>query len=233
MVEAIDLARLIDRDTFNVEPGILSVLPKGERAAHYDKIAGVYDAVIGSGWYNRWMWGNTLAQYDDFAIRALTGTDGPVLDAGCGSLVFTGHIYQQCTAPALLMDLSLGMLRRAASRIDDRHPRLLLQANLYDLPFPDASFDRVCSFAISHVPDNRVSMFKQLRRVIRPEGKLFLSSLVTGARIGDLWAKILRLLGELAAPYSADELAAELRSVGFEPEIKVCASLAYVQATPM
>ncbi len=51
-----------------------------------------------------------------------------------------------------------------------RHIPELVQADLMDLPFPDASFDVViCSHVLEHVPDDRQSM-REIRRVLADDG---------------------------------------------------------------
>lgn len=52
-----------------------------------------------------------------------------------------------------------------------RHIPELVQADLMDLPFPDASFDVViCSHVLEHVPDDRAAM-AELARVLTPGGR--------------------------------------------------------------
>lgn len=230
---ATELKELINRPTQGVEDGILSVLPEADRQAHYDKIAWAYDTVISSWLYNRLLWGNTPSDYEAFAAEGLEEASGPILDAGCGSLVFTERTYAASSLPILLMDRSIGMLRRARSRLSGDHPRVLLQADLYDLPFPDKAFDRVFSFAIAHVLDDRTPVFRNLLRVLRPGGRLHLTSIVTGngSRLGDRWARLLHRRGELARPYPSEQLVHELESVGFECTVRLQGSGAYVSAT--
>src|SRR5206468_4341415 len=51
-----------------------------------------------------------------------------------------------------------------------RHIPELVQADLTDLPFEDASFDAViCSHVLEHVPDDRQAM-SEIYRVLAPSG---------------------------------------------------------------
>src|SRR4051794_17000655 len=75
------------------QPRILSALAPGEEGAAYDRHAAVYDRVIGNPLYNRVVWSCPTSEYAEFAREALAAGDGPFLDAGCGTLVFTGDVY--------------------------------------------------------------------------------------------------------------------------------------------
>lgn len=109
-----------------VEPGIYSALSADQRAHEYDDKTGVYDRVIGHPLYNRIVWKNRLSDYADFCQEALDSRPtGPVLDAGCGSLVFTSAVYaDHTTRPLVLLDRSLGMLHQAKARLVDANGSL-------------------------------------------------------------------------------------------------------------
>jgi len=221
---------LIKCPLHELEPGLYSVLEEAERPAHYDDIAGVYDLIIGSWLYNRVMWGNPLSEYRGYSHEAIHDAAGPVLDAGCGSLVFTAADYANSTAPVILLDRSLGMLRRARTRLTDAHPSIVVQGDLYDLPFDDAVFERVYHLAVAHVLPERLPVLRELHRVLRPGGTLYITSLIRGSWIGDAWAQVLHRRGEVTAPYDADVLLEELASVGFETEHRTRANALYAWA---
>jgi hypothetical protein len=67
--------------------------------------------------------------------------------------------------------------------------------------------------------------------VLRPEGRLYLTSIVTGTTFGDWWAKVLHGRGEIAAPFSAEQLVEELGDVGFTSEFRTQGSGVYVAAS--
>ena len=75
-------------------PGILSALPLDAPSHPYDAKAAIYDLVVARRLYNRILWG---ANRDDYSAFERLAVDAPrrgwMLDAGCGSLVFTHRIY--------------------------------------------------------------------------------------------------------------------------------------------
>ncbi|HZB45345.1 MAG TPA: hypothetical protein VE360_08885, partial [Pyrinomonadaceae bacterium] len=101
-----------------VGEGIYSVLPEDAGGHGYDRRAAVYDAVVGTEGYNRVMWGAARGAYEAFARRALApGGGGLVLDAPCGSLLFSAAAYADSGRRVVALDQSLGMLRRARARL--------------------------------------------------------------------------------------------------------------------
>lgn len=91
---------------------------------------------------------------------------GRILDVGCGS----SHI---------LLDLpkavGVDVLLRKLRFLRPLHPEVV-QASIFALPFPGASFDTViCSEVIEHVPDDP-RVLEELNRVLKPDGTLVLGT---------------------------------------------------------
>ena len=195
------------RETWMVEPGIWSALPRGAAAARYDARARVYDVVVSSETYNRVVWDSSPSKYVRFAETAISARkEGWHLDAGCGSLVFSAQSYARHEGrPAVLVDRSLGMLRLARSRLERfetvrKAPLLLLQADVQDLPFRNGIFETVLSMGMLHLFAEPRRMLGELKRVIAPAGALFLSSLVLGPSLGNAYLRMLHLFGEVGRP---------------------------------
>ena len=185
--------------------GMWSALPEGQHAGRYDRRASAYDAVVGSRLYNRLLWGSSPAAYGGFAARALQSSDGPLLDAGCGSLVFTADVYARADRPLVLVDRSLGMLQAAQTRLRAAggaraRDAIFLQADLFDLPFRPGRFRTVISMGMLHLFEEIDGLVAALDRSLAPGGHLFLTSLVAERRIGRAYLSLLHRAGEVAPP---------------------------------
>ena len=209
-----------------VEDGIHSVFPAGAGAAprHYDRMAAGYDRIIGNRLYQRLTFGNQPADYAAFARAALDAAPGGLfLDAGCGSLLFTAEVYRRTCRPIVALDESLGMLRRARTRLagpDGRLPAhiLLLQGDLFDLPFRPASFPTILAEGVLHLVAEAEALVGALYVLLADGGRLYSTSLVTSGRLADYYLRWIHLLGEVARPRGAAELWGLLARAARPPE---------------
>lgn len=196
-----------------IENGIYSVLPEAASKHDYDRKATVYDLIVSTRLYNSFMWGSSPLAYRNFARHAVESSpDGRVLDAGCGSMLFTAPVYRDCQRKIIGFDQSLSMLRRARKRLINsygcipEHVRLL-QADLSDLPFRPASFHTVLSMNVLHHIENATALIPSLKMLLADGGHLYLTSLVSNNRfIGDSYLKALFATGEFVRPRSNPEL---------------------------
>jgi hypothetical protein len=70
-----------------------SLSPVAPQVRAYDMGAWLYDFIVGSRPYHHLAWGMAPSRHAEFAEHALGVTGaGPILDAGCGSLLFTGRL---------------------------------------------------------------------------------------------------------------------------------------------
>ena len=144
------------------------------RITDYDRIADRYDT--------------RYAVYPYDGVReTLLGFLGPdsnaILEVGCGTGHWLGAVaaarlkpsHEARLKPSLYgIDPSERMLAQAAARsakaLTERPG--LVRARAEDLPFPDASFDRIyCVNALHHFTD-RTAFFAEARRVLKPGGGL-------------------------------------------------------------
>ncbi|MBN8249339.1 MAG: methyltransferase domain-containing protein [Verrucomicrobia bacterium] len=93
-----------------------------------------------------------------------------VLEAGCGAGRFTEVVVR---TGATLVSLDYSAAVEANFRSNGHHPNLLIvQGDIYAMPFPADSFDRVfCLGVLQHTPDVHRS-FQQLPRYLKPGGAL-------------------------------------------------------------
>ncbi len=180
--------------------GIATVLPPNERPAGYDRIAALYDLVVGNGLYNRLVWGNWPSRYAYAARRALeTAADGEVLDCACGSLCFTAGAYRRGRPDRMILfDRSLGMLRRAQRRLPNGR---FLQGDALAMPFRDRLFRTSMAWGLLHIFEIGSPLLAELRRVTAPGGRVFATGLaLTGRSQGDWMLARLHGRGEAAEP---------------------------------
>jgi ubiquinone/menaquinone biosynthesis C-methylase UbiE len=120
------------------------------------------------------------ARYN-FGAQVVAGKK--VLDAACG-LGYGIEILSRAGAAAVTgVDLDPEAIAEAKSRIGE-HAKELVAGDLRKLPFEDDSFDVVISFeTIEHVEEPEKAL-AELRRVLRPDGVLVISSPNPDAYVG-------------------------------------------------
>ncbi len=114
--------------------------------------------------------------FDRFARGLPNGA--AVLDLGCGKGEWTARLTRQ--GPRVVgIDTSLPRLERAALALAEAgEEALFAAADAMELPFAAASLDGVwCDAAFASVrPDRRTVFFRQINRVLRPGGLLYLGA---------------------------------------------------------
>lgn len=221
-----------------VEDDIYSVFPDVQHKHLYDKRAAAYDSIVGTCLYNRVMWGTSPLDYVAFAREAVVShPNGRMLDAGCGSLLFTAPIYLESSRQIIAFDQSIAMLRRARKRLiklAGSMPShiLLLQADLSDLPFQPARFNTVLCMNVLHHLEDAAALISNLKELLTDQGYLFLTSLVSNNRfIGDRYLQALYLTREFVRPRSSLELQEILNdSLNQETSYRVKGNMAFVTA---
>ncbi len=182
--------------------GVISTLPRAERAASYDKLARTYDWVVGNPIYNRIVWGVAPRHYENGARAFLeAAAKGPVIDFGCGSLVFTHRAYAGHASRLVLFDRSLGMLERAAGRLPGS---LLVQGDAFDPPFSNGAFVGAMAWGMLHIFGTRSRFLDHLAALVPPGGDVALSTLVKcERRLGNAMLAMLHANGEASEPETA------------------------------
>jgi ubiquinone/menaquinone biosynthesis C-methylase UbiE len=130
----------------------------------YDRVAHMYDMMEAP---MDWMGGR------DRRRRVLAGAAGRVLEIGVG----TGINFEHYPGGVELfgIDISEQMLSRARDRVQrlGREVRLE-QADAEALPFEDESFDTVTATCVFCSVADPVQGLREVRRVVRPEGRVLL-----------------------------------------------------------
>jgi ubiquinone/menaquinone biosynthesis C-methylase UbiE len=166
----------------------------------YDRISGLYDRLFDP----------FEGPLRDEALRWLEARPGErIVELGVG----TGRAFQPLAErvgePGSLVgiDLARGMLARAACRLS-RSPTgarvLLVRARIPPIPLAPASFDAAfVSFTLElFSPPQAERLLSEIRRVLRPEGRLALAALWQSPRPG--WMERGYVLGHRLAPHLLD-----------------------------
>jgi len=224
---------LLKKDTKLVKKeGIFSPenLPPGD----YDNKAKFYDLVISHPLYNHIVWGNSPNNYTQFAREACqkSNPNQPILDAGCGTLSFTHAAYRDFhNENFILCDLSTEMLKIARKRLCvDGAGFSFLRADILDLPFKDKTFETILSFGTLHVVPAPSVMLKELRRVLQPGGKLYLTALCNDRPLSRFFLKLLQKRNLVHTVATGSEIEQIVRSSGFQTEAKVIGGMVYISA---
>ena len=168
------------------------------------------------------------------ALTAETFPAASLLDAGCGDGRFLAALAKLPNCPARLVgcDISERILETASAAVEQNGGTAeFVRANLEQLPFPDASFERVLSVqVIEHLLDFTAGI-RELARVLEPAGTLVLSTDNTRNYVSRVLnfprSTAVRLLGlrgkhaQVTFPhrsFTRDEVESALRGSGLEVE---------------
>ena len=137
-----------------------------------------------------------------------------MLDIGCGWAYGT-HWARTLGCEVSGVDLAHDQLAWARRELPDGARLGLAQANARALPYRDATFDRVVSVeTMEHVfrPD-RAAVYAELARVLKPGGRLALSTpnedspIEAAKRLAVRWPALRRRLPSSCFPEASDDLA--------------------------
>lgn len=107
--------------------------------------------------------------------------DARMLDVCCGSGV-VGDAFRGRVGEMVGLDLTPEMAALAATRLDIVH-----QGTVYDLPFPDASFDLVVTREVLHLLPRPERPVSEIFRVLRPGGQFIVGQIVPYADVDAFW----------------------------------------------
>lgn len=97
-----------------------------------------------------------------------------VLDAGCGSGLTACHLAKTIGCRIIGVDISPEMIEKAGVRAEKEGVSHLVEfrvGDVYNLPFPDNSFDLVMAESITVFLD-KVKVYQEFYRILRPEGRV-------------------------------------------------------------
>lgn len=142
---------------------------------------------------------------------------GDLLDIGTG----TGRmleLFADRVRTAVGIDQSREMLAVARANLDraGRRNCLVRQGDMYQLPFPDLSFDAAIIHQVLHYAEEPGEAIQEAARVLRPGGRLLLVDFAPHTQEELREEHAHRRLG-----FRDDEVAQWFRDAGFEPEAPI------------
>jgi ubiquinone/menaquinone biosynthesis C-methylase UbiE len=152
------------------------------------------------------------------AVDALDPRPGEcILDAGCGTGAAMALLLRRAACRVTGVDSSETMLATARARLGDA--ACYLEASLDGLPFEAGGFDAVLALNVLYFNGPDEAMLRELRRVLRPGGRLI--GYVTDRSTMQGWAFASKGLHRL---YDAEGLKAACLRAGFaENAVRVAA----------
>jgi ubiquinone/menaquinone biosynthesis C-methylase UbiE len=163
----------------------------------------------------------TYRPVHDAVLRALAAEScRRVLDIGCG----TGRLVErlvEARAPDAVVgcDFSAGMLREAAARLEGSAAATLVRGDATRLPFRDGVFDAAVSTEAFHWFPDQAAALRELRRVLRPGGRLLLALVSPPFEIvADAFEVGMRLVGQPLWWTTPSRLRAQVEAAGFRVE---------------
>jgi ubiquinone/menaquinone biosynthesis C-methylase UbiE len=201
------MTHLLNKPVSFVDDQVWTVLPDSF-SAPYDRKAKLYEWLVKKHWYNRICWGTSPCDYRQFAAKSIFYGKGNLLDIGCGGLVHTAAIYSKTKRNAFLLDNSAEMLRLGCERVTNgriNNNLFFLQANAFDIPFGNNSFDSVVSFGAIHLFEDKVSFVNEALRVLKTGGDFHFSTMVTARAFSKKYLTALHRRKEVGTPFSVEE----------------------------
>ena len=211
---------------------------EGLEEGEYDAQAIQYDRLIRNSLYNRIMWGNKPKDYSDFCKKGLQNSnDGVIADIGCGTLSFTYKEYAEYNSKDIfLCDQSYEMLKIGKNRIQDTILNLskikFFRSNALDMPFNDNAIETVLSFGLFHIFHNPSDFVREIVRILKPNGKIFITSLCSDRKLSANYLNLLHKKGHVAKPLTSIEINDIIKSNGIEiTEFRTKGGMTYISGT--
>lgn len=132
---------------------------------------------------------DTFVEKTGWDLERLRGAR--ILDAGCGMGRFA-EIAADAGAEVHAIDLS-SAVEAAAKNLADRPDVHVYQADIMNLPFPEASFDYIYSIGVLHHTPNTEQAFRSLVPLLKPGGEISIWVYSTKLRLM-VGSTVLRLL---------------------------------------
>ncbi|WP_405191413.1 ATP-binding protein [Streptomyces anulatus] len=183
-----ELARRIAERAFDASRARLAARLAGRTARSRTRAVevdyAVYQRQFGirsKDWHDSCAWLTDEDLLGKHAELCAVPPDARMLDVCCGSGV-VGGAFRGRVGEMVGLDLTPEMAALAATRLDVVH-----QGTVYDLPFPDASFDLVVTREVLHLLPQPERPVSEIFRVLRPGGQFIVGQIVPYADVDAFW----------------------------------------------
>jgi len=149
------------------------------------------------------------ARTDLLALLDLLDENWVVGDLGCGA----GHISEAlapCVGRVIAVDESGPMLAAAQTRLKSHSNVELRTGTIESLPIEDATLDAAVLFLVAHFITDPTKVMREIRRVLKPGGRLLIVDLMSHDRI-----EYVVQLGHVWQGFDGDQVKKWLSSAGF------------------
>ena len=146
---------------------------------------------------------------DLLALLHLLDEDWVVGDLGCG----TGHVAEAlapCVAKVVAVDESGPMLESARKRLESHGNVELRVGTIETLPIDDGALDAAILFLVAHFVTDPARAMSEVRRVLRPGGRLLVVDLMSHDRVDYVVQ-----LGHVWQGFDGPQMTAWLEGAGF------------------
>src|SRR6202000_2627296 len=144
-----------------------------------------------------------------------------VVDLGCGGGldVFLAARKVGPEGRAIGIDMTSSMVERARPNADSGGYTNVEfhEANIDNIPLPDASVDCVISNCVLNLAPDKPAVFREIARILKPGGRLAVSDIALKAELPEAIARSMAAyVGCIGGAISIDDYTAGLRAAGFD-----------------
>ncbi len=107
-----------------------------------------------------------------------------------------------------------------------------LRSDALNMPFKDNVVQTVLNFGLLHLFDNPSFLVKEIVRILKPKGQLFLTSLCTDRKLSAKYLNFLHKKGHVANPLNSTEIRSIVEENGIKITMfKVKGGMVYISGT--
>lgn len=150
--------------------------------AIFNQVANQYDQ-----WFKKPLGKFIYQQEVDLMMSMLEINESmTILDAGCGTGNFTIKLAES-GAHVVGIDISEEMIHQAQKKLSNQETIQFVPMDIYQLEFPDQTFDIVVSMTAFEFIDQAKKAFEELYRVLKPGGQLLIGTITKSGSWGRLY----------------------------------------------